>query len=479
MISNEHYFDVCIVCALAEEAQAVLEVISRRCRVKFKKGFSARHNSEYRYTTIRNNMGEPVTIHISWLPDKGSLETALHFKPILEEFRPRFVAMTGICAGDKRKVKLGDLVIADRAFLFDTGKIMTAEDGRQVYLHNVKTYNADPSILQAARLFDEWRPFVAKLKRPASLHQQRDWLLNKLLEEATPQVEQIPLEEREKQAPHWRSIVQKLQEEPDAYLTAEWVLKDTSKVHQLRYGKEIFPFKDPQRPESYIAPMASSNAVRSDNPFKEVQLPIREAVAIDMEGAAFYRTLEEFPYVRSLLVKGVCDYANKDKDDTYHHYASVVSAVYALCFIQEYVTEERMPTSQGRLAFSRGSSSPSATTGRSRHASPLIENLSDNYVYRVHEFKALKASILRKGQQRLTAITSSLKGAGGYGKTTLAQALCHDSEIIAAFPDGIEWITLGEAPNTSDLVGEVPLAKAEGLLQPLLERVQEGFGSRW
>ncbi len=201
--------------------------------------------------------------------------------------------------------------------------------------------------------------------------------------------------------------------------------------------------------------MASGNAVRSDNPFKEVQLPVREAIAIDMEGAAFYRTLEEFPHVRSLLIKGVCDYADKDKDDTYHQYASVVSAVYVLCFIQEYVTEERMPKSQGRPTPNRGSSPPSATTGRSPRASPLIEELSDNYVYRVHEFEALKASILHEGQHRLTAITSALKGAGGYGKTTLAQALCHDSEIIAAFPDGIEWITLGEAPTTSDLVDKM------------------------
>jgi nucleoside phosphorylase len=289
-MSNELSFDVCIVCALAEEAQAVLEVISRRCRVKFQQGFSARHNYEYRYTTIRNNKGEPLTLHLSWLPDKGPLETALHFKPILEEFRPRFVAMTGICAGDKRTVKLGDLIIADRAFLFDTGKIMTDENGRQMHLHNVKTYNADPSILQAARFFEGWRPVVAKLRRPASLHQQRDWLLNKLLEAVPPEVEKIPLEEREKQAPHWRRIVQELQEEPHAYLTAKWALKDTSRVHHLRYGKEIFPFKDPRRPERYIAPIASSNAVRSDNPFEEVQLPVREAVAIDMEGAAFYRT---------------------------------------------------------------------------------------------------------------------------------------------------------------------------------------------
>jgi hypothetical protein len=45
------------------------------------------------------------------------------------------------------------------------------------------------------------------------------------------------------------------------------------------------------------------------------------------------------------------------------------------------------------------------------------------------------------------AITTALQRAGGYGKTTLAIALCHDDRIIGAFDDGILWITLGQQPN--------------------------------
>ena len=55
------------------------------------------------------------------------------------------------------------------------------------------------------------------------------------------------------------------------------------------------------------------------------------------------------------------------------------------------------------------------------------------------------------------AITAALRGAGGYGKTTLAKALCHDPRIQAAFPDGTLWTTLGQtpgnlAPHVEDLV---------------------------
>jgi hypothetical protein len=41
----------------------------------------------------------------------------------------------------------------------------------------------------------------------------------------------------------------------------------------------------------------------------------------------------------------------------------------------------------------------------------------------------------------------ALHGFGGFGKTTLARALCHRAEVRQAFSDGILWATLGESPQ--------------------------------
>src|SRR3989440_7417877 len=98
---------------------------------------------------------------------------------------------------------------------------------------------------------------------------------------------------------------------------------------------------------------------------------------------------------------------------------------------------------------------PSTRPASSPRSSPMVEDLPSGYVPRPQEFQALKDSLLREGSNRLTAMTSALKGAGAYGKTTLAQALCHDPDIKKAFPDGIEWVTLGEAPSTGDLVAKI------------------------
>jgi hypothetical protein len=61
------------------------------------------------------------------------------------------------------------------------------------------------------------------------------------------------------------------------------------------------------------------------------------------------------------------------------------------------------------------------------------------------------------------SITTALKGAGGYGKTTLAKALCHDDAVQQRFHHGILWVTLGENPD---------------LIKQILDLIEALIGSR-
>jgi hypothetical protein len=74
-----------------------------------------------------------------------------------------------------------------------------------------------------------------------------------------------------------------------------------------------------------------------------------------------------------------------------------------------------------------------------------------DFVQRPAEFGALKRQLLdAKGDA--VAITAALRGAGGYGKTTLAKALAHDPDIQDAYFDGILWVELGEKPDNLLLI---------------------------
>ncbi|MCE7989934.1 MAG: hypothetical protein DYG89_52975 [Caldilinea sp. CFX5] len=75
----------------------------------------------------------------------------------------------------------------------------------------------------------------------------------------------------------------------------------------------------------------------------------------------------------------------------------------------------------------------------------MVAALPSDHVQRSAEFNQLVAYLLA-GREKTVAITATIRGAGGFGKTTLAQALCHDPRIRAAFPDGILWTTVGDDP---------------------------------
>ncbi|HEY1348025.1 MAG TPA: hypothetical protein VGF67_00195 [Ktedonobacteraceae bacterium] len=272
-------FDVCIVCALPEEARAFIEVIQQQGDA-IEKRISPRYQYSYRFVTVKNGKNEGLNLHISWLPRYGPQEMTLHLLHVLEECRPRIAIMTGICAGDRQHVRLGDLVVAERVFAYDNGKFMLDEHDRKVHLHDTMTYLLDANILQFLKLFDEWKAPVALLERPSLLPEQGE-------------------------------------------ITC------------------------------HIRAMASSGAVHVDQPFDDVRTSVNGAVAIDMEGAAFGLVMSRYPLTRWLVVKGVCDYADRTKSDTYHDYTAQASALYALSFIRAYVTNEQLPRPGGSLSSSR------------------------------------------------------------------------------------------------------------------------------
>ena len=84
-----------------------------------------------------------------------------------------------------------------------------------------------------------------------------------------------------------------------------------------------------------------------------------------------------------------------------------------------------------------------------RRVPMMAPELPADFVPRPKEFDALKARLLDPKGDSIAGITAALRGAGGYGKTTLARALARDPDIQDAFFDGILWAELGEKPDPS------------------------------
>lgn len=84
------------------------------------------------------------------------------------------------------------------------------------------------------------------------------------------------------------------------------------------------------------------------------------------------------------------------------------------------------------------------------------------FVHRREYVRVLEALCPPPGaaQPGRLGITTALRGAGGFGKTDLALAICQDPRVWEAYPDGILWTTMGE-----DLDAHGRLARVRDLIR--------------
>ena len=85
--------------------------------------------------------------------------------------------------------------------------------------------------------------------------------------------------------------------------------------------------------------------------------------------------------------------------------------------------------------------------GETRRVPYMAGNLPEDFVPRPTEYTALKEAVLSAPSGTAVGVTTVLRGAGGYGKTTLANYLCRDPEVRFEFTDGILRVEIGKERN--------------------------------
>lgn len=112
-------FDILIVCALPEERNRVFDAfaVPEEDRQRTFQDFRADYNFIYQKFTYGKYVIAIVTQNSMGMATATSIAT----RAILA-MNPALVAMTGICAGRKDKVALGDIIVADQVFDYTAGK---------------------------------------------------------------------------------------------------------------------------------------------------------------------------------------------------------------------------------------------------------------------------------------------------------------------------------------------------------------------
>ncbi|MDN4987932.1 histidine kinase, partial [Bradyrhizobium sp. WYCCWR 13022] len=190
-------------------------------------------------------------------PRMGMSASAVLTSKMIAQFRPRLVAMVGICAGRAEKTQLGDVIVADPCWDWGSGKIDSVD--------NVPHF------------------------RPAPHQIELDTDIGALLKEVCADVAMLA--------------------------TIKSAARGSKPSHELRV---------------HFGPLASGAAVvANSDTFNSLLLQHRNLLGIEMEayGVVVASKGSGKPRPLPLILKAVCDFADKDKADDFQEYAAHTSAL--------------------------------------------------------------------------------------------------------------------------------------------------------
>lgn len=122
--------------------------------------------------------GRTFSVVAATSPRMGMVPAATLVTKLIQRFRPRIVTMPGICAGVAGKVELGDVVMADTAWDYQSGKHVTTSENLPDFLIDPHFIPADEmlgakwdQLVQDDRLAMEVaKNWPAEKRKPPALH---------------------------------------------------------------------------------------------------------------------------------------------------------------------------------------------------------------------------------------------------------------------------------------------------------------------
>lgn len=371
LTSQSGLADVLILCALQDEYHALLSVTTGLTG----QGWQERKTSsgwQIAEAQFLSDSGSPVLVIASFCAFMGKEQASATLAHLWSEVPARCIAMSGICAGRRGKVALGDVLIADRLYSYDAGKL-TVVDGVSNFQGDPIQVGPGPHWVQRMQIVASVAPGSWINERPQlTLETQEDWVLLCGLKGLLPQAQP----DFRLACPDWTLVLERLRKRgliDDKGLITSAGNDRAGELHLQCNGQPR-----PHPPfQVHVAPIATGSAVVEDDKiFSRLGESMRKVLGLDMEASAL-GAAGEFIRVPVIVAKGVSDFGDTDKDDRYRTFAARASAEYLVLLMRHSIDLLHGPIRASAVAQTQTQSSSSSANNS--FPRDLIDFLSESY----------------------------------------------------------------------------------------------------
>lgn len=331
--------DVLVVTALKDELDALLAVSGGAAS-----WIEERDPDGFRYhvRTLWRAVGAPLHVAATWTGAMGETAASERSRALIEHLQPGCLAMCGICAGRRGEVFLGDVIIADRAFSYDHGKLVAVADPvggrREAIFHDIETYNLRRTWAMDAAYdaSDLAASVTGTLRRPPSLQRQCAWVLHGTFDHMQgPGTSPETHPDRPAQCPAWTTVLERLEAAGQLELGGDNMRLTPAGEAAVRRERRLHPDGPPADPpfRVHVGPIGTGKMVRQDPEiFRRLAQMERKVLGLEMEAAAIGYVAERAG-IPMVIVKAVSDHADEQKDDGFRKFACEASAWVTLTFL--------------------------------------------------------------------------------------------------------------------------------------------------
>jgi nucleoside phosphorylase len=264
---------VLIISVIPVELSNLLESLS------FDKSHRNVAGRKYYYwkTRLAEAREEPTELYACALGKAGNVNMAVFTANMISDINPDFAILLGIAAGYREKTKIGQVVLAEKVVHYEPAAVVPGADGPQLEPRPDMS-NLDIGVLQMLTAYSADKQAVTRISDKGDF----------------PRLDSLPSEFTQDPA-----VRKNIADEPlmnfAAVASGEKLLRDAGKIKSIR------------------------------------QLHGR-IEAVEMEAAGFAEACDQdrLPY---LVIRGVSDFGDEFKDDSFHQYASKRAVSVAIDFI--------------------------------------------------------------------------------------------------------------------------------------------------